>query len=120
MPVLYMVKNIFACFIIFVCLISLAEKALAQKEGNIWYFGNHAGIDFNTGAAFALTDGAMSTLNGCATISNAAGKLLFYTDGITVYDKTHHVMLNGTGLNGGLSSTQSAIIVPKPLSNSLY
>ena len=115
-----MQKNIWIKFLLILSLSGLNNPAIAQKEGNVWYFGNHAGIDFNTGAAFALTDGAMLALNGCATISNAAGKLLFYTDGITVYDKTHHVMFNGTGLNGGLSSTQSAIIVPRPFSTSLY
>jgi gliding motility-associated-like protein len=95
-------------------------NAFGQREGNIWYFGNRAGIDFNTGAPFALTDGAMTATGGCASISNAAGKLLFYTNGITVYDQTHHVMPNGSNLAGGFSSTQSAIVIPKPLSFNLY
>jgi gliding motility-associated-like protein len=114
-----MVKKLLSLGIIILFII-LFFQASAQREGNIWYFGNHAGIDFNTGAAFPLTDGALSTLDGCATISNAAGKLLFYTDGVTVYDRTHSVMPNGKGLAGGLSSTQSAIIIPKPFSTTLY
>jgi gliding motility-associated-like protein len=105
--------------LVFIFLV-LCSRAFAQKEGNIWYFGNYAGLDFNTGAPFALTDGALKTLDGCATISNANGKLLFYTDGITVWDKTHTIMPNGKALAGGLSSTQSAIIIPKPLNTNLY
>ncbi len=101
-------------------MIFIFQVAQAQRQGNIWYFGRKAGIDFNTGTPFALTDGAMSTFNGCATISDALGDLLFYTDGITVYDKTHQVMPHGINLAGGLTSTQSAIIIPKPLSTTLY
>ena len=39
---------------------------------------------------------------------------------MTVYNKNHTVMPNGTGLLGHASSTQSAIIVKKPQSNTIY
>ncbi|MBT8184232.1 MAG: T9SS type B sorting domain-containing protein, partial [Eudoraea sp.] len=51
---------------------------------------------------------------GCATISDTFGNLLFYTDGLTVYNSNHEIMENGEGLYGDPSSTQSALIVPKP------
>jgi gliding motility-associated-like protein len=92
----------------------------SQNEGNIWYFGNHAGLDFNSGAPVPLNNGALDTYEGCATISDYNGDLLFYTDGMTVYNKNHAIMPNGTGLLGNISSTQSAIIVKKPYSNTLY
>ncbi|MFC4739223.1 T9SS type B sorting domain-containing protein [Flavobacterium ponti] len=92
----------------------------AQGEANIWYFGENAGLDFNSGAPVALTDGQLVTEEGCATISNSLGQLLFYTDGSVVYNKNHQVMVNGTGLLGNYSSTQSATIVPKPGSSNLY
>ncbi|MFK5974734.1 MAG: T9SS type B sorting domain-containing protein [Flavobacteriaceae bacterium] len=88
---------------------------LGQGETTNWYFGNGAGIRFNTdGSVTALTQSRLSTFEGCATISNALGDLLFYTDGITVFDRTHAVMQNGQALYGDSSSTQSALIVPKP------
>tara|TARA_B110000858_G_C17785847_1_gene467253 strand:- start:1544 stop:1972 length:429 start_codon:yes stop_codon:yes gene_type:complete len=93
---------------------------LAQKEGNIWYFGENAGLDFNNGSPVALTDGMLNTSEGCASICDANGNLLFYTDGMLVYNKNHGIMPNGTGLLGHSSSTQSAIIVKKPMSNNLY
>ncbi|TPG35403.1 PKD domain-containing protein [Flavobacterium pectinovorum] len=62
----------------------------------------------------------MSTFEGCSTISDSTGKLLFYTDGITVWDKNHQIMPNGNGLKGDTSTTQSAIIVPKPNSTTIY
>ncbi|RMG90376.1 MAG: PKD domain-containing protein, partial [Chloroflexi bacterium] len=92
----------------------------AQKEANIWYFGRNAGVDFNSGAPVPLTNGQLSTSEGCATISDANGNLLFYTDGITVWDRNHNVMPNGTGLMGHPSSAQSAIIVPRPGSKTIY
>jgi len=93
---------------------------LAQKEGNIWYFGENAGLDFNSGSPVALTDGMLVTSEGCASICDVSGDLLFYTDGVIVYNKSHGIMPNGTGLLGHSSSTQSAIIIKKPMSNNLY
>lgn len=92
----------------------------AQGEANIWYFGHNAGLDFNSGVPVPLTNGQLHTEEGCATLSNAAGQLLFYTDGITVYNRNHQVMVNGTGLMGHPSSSQSATIVPLPGSSTLY
>jgi len=105
----------------FICVLFLCSSALyAQNEANIWYFGQNAGLDFNSGSPIVLLDGALDTQEGCATISDASGNLLFYTDGSTVYNKNHTIMLNGTGLNGDSSSTHSAIIVPKPNNLNVY
>jgi gliding motility-associated-like protein len=92
----------------------------SQGEANIWYFGRHAGLDFNSGNPIALTNGKLDTPEGCATISNADGQLLMYTDGLCVWNKNHQVMPNGTGLLGNPSSTQAALIVPKPNSSTIY
>ena len=94
--------------------------AQAQKQGNYWYFGNNAGLNFNTDPPTILTNGMLSTTEGCATISDADGNLLFYTDGIKVYNKNHGTMPNGTGLLGDPSSAQSGIIVPYPGKPSQY
>ncbi|MDH3699630.1 MAG: hypothetical protein OEQ81_13280, partial [Flavobacteriaceae bacterium] len=88
---------------------------LGQGQTTNWYFGEEAGLRFNPdGSVTPLTDGQISTFEGCATISDSFGNLLFYTDGILVYDSEHSIMENGYGLFGDSSSTQSAIIVPKP------
>ncbi len=92
----------------------------SQGQANIWYFGNNAGLDFNSGSPIALTDGQLITREGCAVLSNNLGQLLFYTDGRTVYNKNHQVMVNGLGLLGHSSSAQSATIVPKPGSGNLF
>ncbi len=87
-----------------------------------WYFGSQAGIDFSSGTAVADTNGALVTNEGCASISDTAGNLQFYSDGRTVWNRNHQVMPNGTGILGGAngSSTQQALIIPKPLSPNIY
>ena len=100
-------------------------KSFAQKEANIWYFGLNAGLDFNTNPPTALTNGKVSTLEGCSSFSDKEGNLLFYSDGITVYDKNHNIMRYTDGslannLKGDPSSTQSGMIIPKPGSTSIY
>jgi gliding motility-associated-like protein len=91
-----------------------------QKENYNWYFGKRAGLTFTTDTPSALTDGMMTTQEGCGAISDGAGNLLFYTDGITVYDRKHMPMLNGQNLYGNPSSTQCGIIQQKPGDKNLY
>jgi PKD repeat protein len=105
-----MKKNLLTTAILFYFFFS----ALAQKEGNIWYFGNQAGLDFNSGAPVPLSNGQLFTTEGSASIADANGNLLFYTEGVNVYNRLHTLMPNGTGLLGGTSASQSAIIVPFP------
>ena len=103
-----------------VIFITISLNTLAQKEANIWYFGQHAGLDFNGSSPKLINSPRLNQLEGCATISDKSGNLLFYTDGITVWNKMHQIMPNGTGLLGDNSSTQSALIVPIPNNGSLF
>ena len=97
-----------------------ASFVFSQQEASNWYFGQNAGIKFNNdGSVTALTDGQLNTNEGCASLSNSNGDLLFYTDGITIWNKNHQLMLNGTGLSGHRSSTQAATIVLLPGSTPL-
>jgi hypothetical protein len=101
--------------IIFAIFVSLSvSQAIAQKEGNIWYFGNHAGLDFNNDTVLALQNSAMWDNDNSSTVCNYAGQLLFYTNSDTIWNKLHKVMLNGTDLAGSITSGQCAVIVPQP------
>ena len=101
-------------------LIILSLHAFPQGQTNNWYFGSFAGVTFNGGAPVALTNGALTTPEGCATISDKNGNLLFYTDGIKVWNSNNVQMTNGFGMNGDPSAAQSATIVPAPGSATLF
>ncbi|MCH2195561.1 T9SS type B sorting domain-containing protein [Kordia sp.] len=105
---------------VFSALFFCVNVAFGQGEGVNWYFGSNAGLDFTTSPPTALLDGALETNEGVATISSQTGQLLFYTDGRSVWDRNHQVTPNGTGLTGDSSSSQSAIIVPKPGDPNIY
>lgn len=97
----------------------------SQKEANVWYFGNNAGLDFNSGSPVALNDGLLKTDEGCSSISDENGNLLFYSDGINVWTKNHELMRYSNGnlandLQGNPSSSQSGLIIPNPEDKNLY
>lgn len=62
----------------------ITNTVFAQKENYVWYFGDNAGVGFNSGNPFALTNGMTNNYEGCATISDSNGNLLFYADGVSV------------------------------------
>lgn len=97
-------KNIYIIFILF-----LGLSAYAQGENDNWYFGDKAAVNF-AGAPVALTNSAMSAPEACGSVSDAQGNLLFYTDGMTIWDGDHNIMPNGTGLSGTVNSVQVLII----------
>lgn len=87
---------------------------LAQQRAMIWQFGKSRGLDFTSGTPKVLKDGKNRTWEGSASICDSEGKLLFYTDGVTIWNRKHEAMPNGKGLKGHESSTQSALIIPNP------
>ncbi len=92
----------------------------AQNETSKWYFGYNVGVDFLTTSPTILNNGAMGNAEGCSSISDASGNLLFYTNGVTIWNQTHSVMANGSGLLGDVSAAQGALIVKQPNSTSKY
>lgn len=108
-------KNIFLVGFLFV-----QEGLFSQNESNNWGFGGFAGLTFNNGTATAQTTYSLFQSEGCSSMSDSLGNLLFYTDGRTVKNKNNSTMINGSGLEGDNSSTQSALIVKQPYSSSIY
>ncbi len=92
----------------------------SQGQETNWYFGNMAGLNFATTPPTPLTNSAMNAFEGCATISDTAGNLLFYTNGNMVWNKNHTAMPSGNALNGDGAATQTAIIVPAPQNLNKY
>jgi hypothetical protein len=127
-------------FILFYLIIAtlLIGNLFSQKEYNNWYFGIFAGVTFNTpdGEPVAVLDGKtynrgqisklLTCPYGVSAISDIKGNLLFYFDGIDVYNKRHEIMKNGDQMMGHgkqadhYTGTQSGMIVPFKFSDSLF
>ena len=108
---------------IFVLLLLTSFSSFSQNENNQWRFGDFGGINFNTTPPSAVTNSAINTTEGVASVADRnTGALLFYTNSVTIWNANNVPMQNGTGLFGdpSLSSTTAAVIIPKPNSNSLY
>jgi gliding motility-associated-like protein len=103
-----------------VILLSFIFQQSFGQQNNIWYFGKRAGLNFNASTPVVLHNSIMDADEGSASICDNSGNLLFYTNGVTVYNRNHQVMLNGSGLLGNLSAVQSAIIIPMPGTVSRY
>ncbi len=115
-------KKLFLHIILILISFNLFAQNPEIKRTWHWYFGEGAGLDFSNDTVVADTNGMIYTPEACAAISDTGGNLLFYTDGVTVWNSNHDTMLNGTGLSGCiyLSSTQGALIVPKPDNDTIY
>ena len=105
-----------------------------EKQAYNWYFCKNAGLNFEVAPPVPLPDSQVDFLNayysvggeiviphmsysaatGSSVRSDSEGNLLFYTDGHTVWNKNHQVMVNGTDLICGVSGKQNNIIVPAP------
>lgn len=111
-------------YLFFLLIILNVSIVCAQKQGNIWYFGDHAGLNFNTGNPVALTNGQTILINGIgegtAVICDSSGSLLFYSNGNKIWNRNQQIMMNGDSLLSNFSSTQSSLIVPLPGSNQLF
>ncbi len=114
-----MIKSL--SILIFALFVSFSVKA---QQNNIWYFGLKGGLNFNnvpgSSSPFAIGNSAMLANEGCSSVCNDNGQLLFYSNGVTVYNRNHQVMLNGDNLAGNISSVQSCLIVPIPGNDSLF
>ena len=91
-----------------------------QGQFNNWFFGQQAGISFNSANATPILGSSMAVSEGSASVSDAAGNLLFYTDGTKIWNRLHAVMLNGSNIMGDPSTTQGCLVVPMPGNPSKY
>ncbi|MBS1585779.1 MAG: gliding motility-associated C-terminal domain-containing protein [Bacteroidetes bacterium] len=67
-------------------------------------------MDFNNGPPVTHFD-SMYSIEGCASVCDFNGNLLFYASPEKAWDRNNNVMPNGNGLLGQSSSTQGAAII---------
>ena len=103
-----------------ITLLFYGVTAFAQKEQNIWTFGYKVGLDFSSGSPVSFPSKSHS-ITGCASVCDASGNLLFYSNGWAVQDRSGALMPNGNNLVPiYLSQAQPAVIVPFPDSTGKY
>jgi hypothetical protein len=89
--------------------ISNNDSFVCSKKA-IWYFGESAGLDFNS--EFRYVNWRKAYKRRLCNYIWQRRKLLLYW-WLICLQQNHKIMANGYGLLGNRSSTQSAIIVPK-------
>ena len=103
---------------LFFIFILLTKISIAQNQNKNWYFGNGTdGMVFNAQNVPVKVNNKYPGVGfeGIAVASDpCSGGLLFYTDGITVVDKNHNLMSNGTGLLANYSGSQCVQICKVP------
>lgn len=90
-----------------------AEQVRATQRW--WFFGNRAVMDFGaTGTTVTVSQNPASVdaSEGTTVVSDTAGNLLFYSNGLTVWNRDHAVMQNGSGLTAAPSATQTVAAFP--------
>ena len=95
-------------------------QSSAQNRYVNWFFGFGSGLKFENNGPVVVNGGKTATQEGVATMSDPCGNLLFYSDGTAIWNKKHALMANGSGLNGDNQSAEAVLIVPLPLSDSIY
>ena len=98
---------------------------LAQyKASPVWIFGHNAGLDFTTSGNPTPLQSAIFTHSAkSATQCDAQGNVLFYANGLKIWDKQGNVMpgsQNPGMLSHNSSWTIQARIVPDPVNISRY
>jgi hypothetical protein len=107
-------------YLIPLLILALAVPLRAQREREHWFMGYGAGLDFTSPPPTTIA-GAISSYEAAAAFSDpVTGELLFYSEGVHVWNRLHIPMPNGSGLKGNNSSTQGALIVPMPGSATRY
>lgn len=117
-------RDLMSMSIVLLFLLMAGPLSAQNFAGHNWYFGGEAnGIRFNRPAndATLVDNGAPLGIGASAVATNPVnGNLLFYTDGVTVYDVTHTAMPNGSALNGNPAGNQSVAVAKVPGSTSQY
>jgi len=94
------------------------ECSQDEKFANTWYFGYKAGLDFNQATDSippkVLTDGQMTAPAGAGIMADGTGKILFYSNGDTIWNANGSIMTNGTGMGGNRLVTDGPLPIRLP------
>lgn len=105
---------------------ALSEQiVLGQKINNVWFFGYHTGLDFNSSPPAALTNSLVAAGDEppyyTSSICDSNGRLLFFTDGFTIWNAANQEMQKLSNQWPWISDDRILpLICPYPGNPSLY
>ncbi len=116
--------------LLILCTVSGAALPLmSQQEATVWHFSQRCGLDFSKQPPEVIQNSVIIANEGSASIADPeTGELLFYTDGIVVWDRRGQIMPNSSGFlpvnrldwPSSNSTTQAALVVPHPSDRDRY
>jgi hypothetical protein len=109
---------------VFIGLTFLSLNAFSQNEMNLWHFGtNGSGLKFDRLNGVTVVNGFNTRFTSCgsSTVCDPiTGQLLFYTDGIRIFDASHKSMSNLLYLSGGTAVHSSGWVVHDPVVKNIF
>jgi len=123
-----MKTNLLSLFLFFISFNALSQNEFAEN----WHFGDGVNLDFSSGIPVVSSNSSMISYEGCVSVSDEEGNLLFYSNGGNmsvsdandggVWNRDHQVMPNGQLVDtaGCYSSIQSSVVTPKVGSQDQY
>lgn len=107
-------------FVSLICLLAI-QPCIAQKRYNVWAFGKQGGINFNTTppSGFKSKSPERDPPYYLSSICDTAGELMFYTDGLTVYNRDGFKMPKYNNW-WPLAGNVMPLVCPKPGSDTLF
>lgn len=103
-------------FALLLCGLAGYSQILRTKN---WHFGYNSALIFETDTILYDTSAIHSDESSCS-ISDINGKLLLYSDGITIWNRHHRPITNGTGMLGHQSSSQGSVLVAADDRDSIF
>ncbi|MCX6323737.1 MAG: hypothetical protein NTZ41_05995, partial [Sphingobacteriales bacterium] len=117
-------------YLILFIILLINVTSFAQKQANIWHFGDGQCIDFSNGAPVSVTGSPIFAAGASGSYSDKFGNLLFYTNGGgeafgtetgRIWNRNNAVMYDMLGIQGGgFRATQSAVVFEAPGQDSVY
>ena len=105
----------------FLCFLALGTTA---QENNFWFCPGNNTLDFNSNPPVSGFSPVKVPASGISAACNEQGALMFYTDGVNVYNRQHVIMKNGDSISDVSHASSLSIfnppIVQFPNSDSLY
>ena len=98
---------------------NLQAQPVRKPQFDKWVFPNFCQLDFTGGAPVFSKTGAAYVIESSGCYGDQSGNVLFYSDGVNMYDATHSIMPNGV-LWSSAGGRMGPLIIPVIGSSTKY